>query len=156
MALEEIIEQLRAQLIDAATASQQMASIRAGIKQAASLACKVGMSQFGLGLYQMLVHAASTLVQPSDGAGAIADPGTPFEGDATSINQELKSMVEDIENTFGSHTAIIDWHANSEVVRLLRRDLKRLIRSSEEFDLSESDLDELTGQLVEMASPWRQ
>ena len=47
------------------------------------------------------------------------------------------------------HTGVVDWQSNEDVQRLMRRDIKRVLRPS--GDYTEERLDELANQTVELA-----
>ena len=48
------------------------------------------------------------------------------------------------------HSDIVDWQANDEVKRLMRRDIKRELRPT--GDYTEKQLEELANRIVDVAS----
>ena len=47
------------------------------------------------------------------------------------------------------HTVVVDWRANGEVLRLMRRDLKRDLRRA--VDRTEEQLDTMANRIVDVA-----
>ena len=45
------------------------------------------------------------------------------------------------------HRAVVDWQSNQEVQRLMRRDIKRVLRDDEKY--TEAELDDLANRIVD-------
>ena len=54
-----------------------------------------------------------------------------------------------LEGVIQRHTGVVEWQSNPDMQRLMRRDIKRGLRPS--GDYTETQLDELANQIVEMA-----
>lgn len=58
-------------------------------------------------------------------------------------------MAVRIERVMGRGRAIVDWQANEDVLRMMRRDIKRELRAA--GDLTEEELNELVSSMMEIA-----
>ena len=78
---------------------------------------------------------------------------TGFRKEPTEFHVEfddsLKEAARDIDAILDQHRSIIDWWENLDVLREMRRDIKRLLRETKRYE--EDELDELVRQVVEVA-----
>ena len=58
-------------------------------------------------------------------------------------------VAQRIESVVRRYQAIVDWQNRDDVLRAMRRDIKRELRST--GDLTEDELDEKTRRIVEVA-----
>ena len=77
---------------------------------------------------------------------ALADNLEPYDAE---FDGELKDVARDIEAVIQEHRDIIDWRENLDVLREMRRDIKRHLRDADDY--TEDDLDELVRRVVEVA-----
>ena len=144
-ALERIIRELRARLIDAAEGCKQMAVLRAQIGREEAIASEQGLTPVSFAVYGLLAGGAS------NGAGGGA-PGRVSEESPeyhAEFDGPLKEAARDIDAILDQHRSIIDWRENLDVQREMRRDIKRLLRRTNRYE--EDELDELVRQVVEVA-----
>ena len=120
--LEQIIEDLRNRLIDSAEAIRRMAELRRRERSEGDIAARHGLSEIAFAICGLLEDRI----------------------DATS-----KKLSRRIEERLQQATAVVDWESNDEVKRVLRRDIKRLLRPS--HDYTEEQLDHKVGQMVGLA-----
>ena len=66
----------------------------------------------------------------------------------TSIDEDTKGVALKVQAVVDRHYAIVDWQSNLEVLREMRRDIKRELRPT--GDYTEAQLDELANRIVEM------
>ena len=57
------------------------------------------------------------------------------------FDEETKEIAKKVETVVARHTGVVDWQSNDEVQRLMRRDIKRVLRPT--GDYTEERLDEL-------------
>ena len=144
-ALERIIRELRARLIDAAEGSRRMAVLRNAIHREEAIASEQGLTPVSFAVYGLLAGGAS------NGAGGGA-PDRVSEEPAeyrVEFDDSLKEAARDIDAILDKHRSIIDWWENLDVQREMRRDIKRLLRETKRYE--EDELDELVRQVVEVA-----
>ena len=144
-ALERIIRELRARLIDAAEGSRRMAALRSEIHRKEAIASEQGLTPVSFAVYGLLAGGGS------NGAGGGA-PGRVSEEPAeyrVEFDDSLKEAARDIDAILDKHRSIIDWWENLDVQREMRRDIKRLLRETKRYE--EDELDELVRQVVEVA-----
>jgi len=140
-ALERIIRELRARLIDAAEGCKRLAVLRSQINREEAIAAEHGLTPVSFAVYGLL--SGDT---PRDNERGIAEEG---EGYAAEFDERLKTVARDIDAVLQEHRAIVDWRENLDVQRETRRDIKRLLRDSGRY--AEDELDELVRQVVEVA-----
>ena len=144
-ALERIIRELRARLIDAAEGSRRMAALRSEIHREEAIASEQGLTPVSFAVYGLLAGGGS------NGAGG----GEPVRVSERSPEYRsepdgpLKEAARDIDAILDQHRSIIDWWENLDVLREMRRDIKRLLRETKRYE--EDELDELVRQVVEVA-----
>lgn len=143
--LEEIIQQMRQQVMDAATAVKELRALLIQLLNVGAEAGRAGLTEVAYAVYQLLEHAAS-------GPGAEGSNGQLRErpaGYEPDLDPHMKGIAGRIERLMGASQTIVDWHNNEEVLRLLRRDIKRELRAL--GNLSEEQLTELAASMVEIA-----
>ena len=147
-ALERIIRQLHEQVIDAAECYKRMMSLRDDINQVESLAAQYGLGPFSFAVYMLLADAAATEGSKQEGRGetAVAEDAPRFSGD---MDERLKGAAESVEDLLQTHQSVIDWRENSDVLREMRRDIKRLLRPGGRFQ--EQDLDTLAARIIDVS-----
>ena len=147
-ALERIIRQLHDQVIDAAECCKQMAALLDEVKQQEAHAVQHGLTPVSFAVYLLLADAAET-----NGAAEEGHDGTALAEDAPSfggeLDERLKRAAAGIEEMLQVHQSVIDWRENSDVLREMRRAIKRMLRSDGRF--REAELDELASRIVEVA-----
>ena len=140
--LAQIIEDLRNRLIDSAEACRRYAAIRHLIRSEADIATEHGLSPVSFAIYELL-----------DGRPEEQVPGTALRKEQApyrvSFDEETKEVSRKVESVVNRHNSIVDWQSNLEVLRELRRDIKRELRSTSGH--TEEQLEELTNQIVELA-----
>ncbi len=140
-ALERIIRELRARLIDAAEGCKRLAVLRSQINREEAIAAEHGLTPVSFAVYGLL--SGDT---PRDAERGVAEEG---EGYVAEFDERLKTVARDIDAVLQEHRAIIDWRENLDVQREMRRDIKRLLRDTGRY--AEDELDELVRQVVEVA-----
>ena len=143
-ALERIIRELRARLIDAAEGSRRMAALRSEIRREEAIASEHGLTPVSFAVYGLLAGGASNGAGAASRSASRREPGVPREFDGP-----LKEAARDIDAILEEHSSIIDWWENLDVQREMRRDIKRLLRETKRYE--EDELDELVRQVVEVA-----
>ena len=78
--------------------------------------------------------------------GDLAEARAPFSADFDA-NADALGAARAIENIALQHRTLIDWQSNPEVLRELRRDVKRELRSRR---YAEERLDAQTGRIVDV------
>ena len=116
--LERIIEDLRNQLIDSAEACRRMAELRRKERSEGDIAAQHGLSEVSFAIYGLLER----------------------------VGEQAKKLSRRIEKAMERATSVVDWQANDEVKRLMRRDIKRLMRPT--GDYTEEQIDEKAIQMV--------
>ena len=147
-ALERIIQLLREQLIDAAECCKQMAALLDQVKQEEAHAVRHGLTPVSFAVYLLLADAASAngARQERYGGAAVAEDRPSYAGE---LDERLKSIAAEVEGVLQVHQSVIDWRANSDVLREMRRDIKRRLRDDGRFQ--ERELDQLASRIVEVS-----
>ena len=143
--LERIIRELRARLIDAAEGSRRMAALRSAIHREEAIASEQGLTPVSFAVYGLLAGSGAN----GAGGGApdrVSEEPTEFR---VELDDSLKEAARDIDAILDKHRSIIDWWENLDVLREMRRDIKRLLRETKRYE--EDELDELVRQVVEVA-----
>ena len=148
-ALERIIRQLHEQVIDAAECCKQIAALLDEVKQQEAHAVQHGLTPLSLAVYMLLADAVTAAGSKEEGhtETAVAEDAPRFGAD---LDGRLKGAAEGIEELLQTHHSVIEWRENSDVLREMRRDIKRLLRNDGRFP--EGQLDELASQIVEAAT----
>ncbi|MDE2892167.1 MAG: HsdR family type I site-specific deoxyribonuclease [Chloroflexota bacterium] len=147
-ALERIIRQLHDQVIDAAEFCKQIATLLDNAKQEESRAAQHGLAPVAFAVYLLLAAAAegSRTAEAEQGETAVAEDAPSFVGE---LDERLKDAAERVEVVLQTHQSVIDWRENSDVLREMRRDIKRLLRRDRRFE--ENELDELASQIIDVS-----
>ena len=140
--LSRIIEDLRNRLIDSAEACRRYAAIRQLIRSEAEIAAEHGLSPVSFAIYELLDEPANEPESPTQ----VREEQAPYR---TQLDEQTKSVALRVEAVVAQHTGVVDWQANDEVKRLMRRDIKRELRPTGDF--TEEDLEELANRIVELA-----
>jgi type I restriction enzyme R subunit len=143
VALQRIIDDMRQQLIDAAEACKRLAGLRDETLGLGDLAAQEGLSETSLAVYELIDRALNS--EPGE-AGLLREEPAPY---LAAIDPELKSVALRIEDVMRRGQAIVDWQRNEDVLRMMRRDIKRELRGA--GDLPEDKLNELVSSMVEIA-----
>jgi len=146
-ALERIIRELRARLIDAAEGCRRMAALRAQIDREEAIATEQGLTQVAFAVYELLERG------PATGDGDVSGSQRVFREEPaiyrTTFDERLKDVARDVDAVLQKHRAIVDWQENLDVQREMRRDIKRILRDTGRY--AESELDDIVRQVVEVA-----
>ena len=145
-ALERIIRELRARLIDAAEGCKQMAALREQITREEAIAAEHGLTPVSFAVYGLLAGKGDEASGLTDGFREAAEEIAPYDAE---FDGGLKDVALDIEGVIQEHRSIIDWRENLDVQREMRRDIKRLLRSAGRY--GEDELDEFVRQVMEVA-----
>ena len=139
--LARIMEQMRSQLIDAAEAYRQMAVLQKEVHGEASIAARHGLPPMSLAIYGILHDPSSVgeeerLVRQDLGSYVV------------DVDTEMQEVALKVEKVLNGH-AVIEWQANDDVQRQMRRDVKGNLRSTGLY--SETQMDELATLIVQVA-----
>ena len=145
-ALERLIHELRARLIDAAESCRRMAALRSEIPREEAIATEHGLTPVSFAVYGILSRESPGGQAEALGLGGVADERRDYRPE---IDDQLRDVAMGIDAIFEEHRSIIDWRENLDVQRETRRDIKRLLRETGRYD--EGYLDELVRQVVEVA-----
>ena len=141
--LTRIIQDLRNRLIETAEACRRMTALRHDVQRMADIAAQHGMTTVSFAIYQLLDEFPA-------GQTSQSRAGEEQKGYRTEIDEESKRVSQEIENVIAQHRDVIDWQSNLDVQREMRRDIKRELRPT--GDYNEEQLDELANRIVELAS----
>ena len=140
--LARIIKDLRDRVIDAAEASRRMEQLRIDLGREEGIAAALGLSPLAYAVYGMLAGSQEDEVE----AAGVHDELPAY---TPSVDESLKVAALQVEAALSEHTSLIDWRFNSEVLREMRRDVKRGLRNVEKR--TEEELDALANQIVDVA-----
>ena len=141
--LARIIEDLRNRLIDSTEACRRLALLRHHAQSEADIAAEHGLSPVSFAIYELLDVRSE---EPSTDS-AIGEEQTPYRAH---FDEETKNVAQRVESVVNHHNAVVDWQSNLEVLREMRRDIKRELRPT--GDYTEEHLEELAIRIVELAS----
>ena len=141
--LERIIQDLRNRVIDSAEACKLYAAIRRVIRSEADIAAEHGLTPVSFAIYELL-DGKPAEEAPSD---QVHEEELPYR---TQFDEGTKDVAIKVELVVKRHSDIVDWQANDEVKRLMRRDIKRELRPT--GDYTEEQLEDLANRIVELAS----
>ena len=139
--LERIINDLRNQVIDAAEASRRYAELRRLVRSEADIAADHGLSPVSFAIYELLDSR-----DPEDPKTAVGEESVPYRA---SFDEKTKEVSRKVEAVVVRHSSVVDWQSNLEVLREMRRDIKRALRST--GDHTEEELEELANRIVDVA-----
>lgn len=140
--LERIIKDLRNRLIDSAEACRYLALLRQDVRSEADIAAEHGLSPVSFAIYELLDERSQEAVSPSQ----LREEKATYR---TSIDEGTKGVALKVQAVVDRHYTVVDWQSNLEVLREMRRDIKRVLRPT--GDYTEAQLDELANRIVEMA-----
>ena len=140
--LARIIQELQQRVIDAAEACQRLFELRDTIQSEADIAAAHGLSPMSFAIYELLDSSADS----PDASPTADDRDTPYR---THFDETTKTMALKLEESVDKHRAVVEWQSNLEVQRVMRRDIKRELRTV--GTLSEERLDEFAHRIVSMA-----
>lgn len=146
-ALERIIKELRARLIDAAEGCRRMSALRKQIDREEAIATEQGLTQVSFAVYELLERA------PVAGDDEGGDTTRVFREEPsvyrTSFDDQLKDVARSVDSMLQKHRAIVDWQENLDVQREMRRDIKRSLRDTGRY--AEPELEDIVRQVLEIA-----
>ena len=134
--LERIIQDLRNKVIDAAEAAKLQAALKAQIDSEEDIAAELGLSPESFAIYEIIGHGGTSMI--SEGARPEYH---------VRMDEEQKEATESVETALAQHRNVVDWQTNLEVQRLMRRDIKRVLRDGEKY--TEDELDDLANRIVD-------
>ena len=134
--LERIIWDLRNKVIDAAEAAKLQAALKAQLDSEEDIAAQLGLSSESFAIYEIIGQ---------DGTSMISAAGRPDYH--VRMDEAQKEATEKVETALAQHRAVVDWQSNLEVQRLMRRDIKRVLRPGGKY--SEDELEDLANRIVD-------
>jgi type I restriction enzyme R subunit len=134
--LERIIRDLHNQVIDAAEAARRAAEVKRQLHAEDDIAAEHGLSPVSFAIYELI----RTGPYGTENGDDLRGPG--FE-------QDVKDAALAVEEIIEQRGELVEWQSNPEARRLMRRDIKRVLRPSGNY--SEDHLDELAARIVELA-----
>ena len=140
--LARIIEDLRNRLIDSAEACRRLALLRHHAQSEADIAAEHGLSPVSFAIYELLDGRAVELGPDP----ALAEEQAPYRAH---FDEETKRVARRVESVVDRHNALVDWRSNLEVLREMRRDIKRELRPTDDY--TEEQLEDLANRIVELA-----
>ena len=145
-ALERIIREWRAKVIDAAESGRRMAALGNEIRREEAIAKEHGLTPVSFAVYGLLAGKVANDAGGGGGERHVAEESGIY---ITPLDGALKAAAQDIDAIFDRHRSIIDWQENLDVQREMRRDIKRLLRDVDRH--GEDELDEVAGRVIEVA-----
>lgn len=143
--LERIIAEMRQRIIDAAEACRRMMAIREEALTESQAAAAHGLTDLSFAVYELLER--STNPPAADARPPLVRERAPRY--RAGLDERLKSVAIDIEHVMARGQAIIDWQSKEDVLRVMRRDIKRELRRLD--GLGEEEIEELARSMVEIA-----
>ena len=140
--LARIIEDLRNRLIDSAEACRRLALLRHQAQSEADIAAEHGLSPVSFAIYELL---DGRLEKPAPEM-ALREEQAPYRAH---FDERIKRVARSIESVVNRHNAVVDWQSNLEVLREMRRDIKRELRPTDDY--TEEQLEELANRIVDLA-----
>jgi type I restriction enzyme R subunit len=134
--LEKILEDKKAQRIDAAQQLKLYEALKQEAGGRAQAAEKVGLSETGFAIYGLLVVQKAVNVGEIKGAAY----GAP-------IDEAKRALAEVLEEQLAAKAEIIDWIHKDEVQREMRQLIKRQLRAA---NYGASELDPVAASVVEL------
>jgi type I restriction enzyme R subunit len=117
--LEKLIENRKAKRIDAAQQLKLFEALRTELRGHNEVAESVGMSETSFAIYGLIAQPElMPIVEP---------PGTPF---GTKVDEAKKELAEIIEEQLAPQVGIVDWAIKDEVLREMRRLIKRHLKAA--------------------------
>ena len=137
-----IIEDLRNRLIDSAEACRRLALLRQQAQSESDIAAEHGLSPLAFAICELLDHRPEEAGSDS----AVSEESSP---QLARFEEETKHVAQEVASVVNRHSTVVDWQLNPEVLREMRRDIKRELRPTGNYD--EGRLDELANRIVELA-----
>ena len=134
--LERIIQDLRNKVIDAAEAAQLQAELHRQLQSEDDVAAQLGLSSESFAIYETIGRGATSAISE----GGRADYHVRMD-------EAQKETTEKVETALAQHRAVVDWQSNLEVQRLMRRDIKRVLRPVGKHN--EDELEDLANRIVD-------
>ena len=134
--LERIIQDLRNHLIDAAEAARRSDVVKRQLHTEEDIAAGHGLSPVSFAIYELIRTG------PSGTGNGDGLRGAEFE-------QGVRDAALAVEEVIEQRGDMVEWQSNPEALRLMRRDIKRVLRPSGNY--GEDRLDELAARIVELA-----
>lgn len=135
--LERIIQDLSNQVIDAAEAAKLQVALKARLDAEEDIAAQIGLSAEAFAIYEIIDGGATSRI---------------FDRDQTEyvvrMDEAQKEAAEKVMSVLAEHIAVVDWQSNLETQRLMRRDIKRVLRDDEKY--TEAELDDLANRIVDV------
>ena len=139
--LARIIQDLRNRVIDSAEACKRFSVVLKVIKSESEIAAEHGLSPVSFAIYELLDEDP-----PKVSSGGIAEEQAHY---GTPLDEETKDVARKVESIIAPRTGVVDWQSNDEIKRLMRRDIKREIRTTGQY--TEEQLDALAERIVILA-----
>ena len=136
--LKRIIRELREQVIDAAEAVRRLGALRGEMRAEADAARARGLSPLSFAIFRLLEQQAPA-AEPALEAGETAAPDA---------DETRSRAARDLEAVVARYRKFVDWEANEEVLRRMRREIKRRLRGE---GYPEMHLGRLALEIVESA-----
>ena len=134
--LERIIQDLRNKVIDAAEAAKLQAALKAQLNAEEDVAAQMGLSAEAFAIYEIINEAGTQVIPEGERATY-----------RVRMEEEQREATEKVESALAQHRAVVDWQSNQEVQRLMRRDIKRVLRDDDKY--TEDELDDLANRIVD-------
>ena len=144
--LARIIEDMRRRVIDAAEGCRRLAALREEALSEADVASQLGFSPMSFALYELIEQPSTEKNRSEKASRQIREERTPY---LTNINETKKAVAQTIEGIIQHYQNLVDWQHREDVLRSMRRDIKRELRPL--GDLTETELDEMVRTMVEVA-----
>jgi type I restriction enzyme R subunit len=142
--LDAIIDEMRKRVIDAATAVRHLRALLLQMLSVAAVAKQHGLGEVAFAVYQL--EQVGLFGEAGSLNGAVREESVSYDA---GLDERLKANATRIEQIVVAAQGIVDWQQNEDVLRELRRDVKRELRAL--GGLSEEQLNELTTQVVDIA-----
>ena len=139
--LRRIIRELREQVIDAAEAVRRLGALRGELQGEPDAARARNLSPLAFAIFRLL-EQQTPAAEPALEAGEIAGTAAPDADEARS------RAARDLEAVVKRYRKFVDWEANEEVLRRMRREIKRRLRGE---GYPEMHLGRLALEIVESA-----
>ena len=140
--LQEIIEQLRQGTIDDLEACRRMEKLGERMRDEEGIAARQGHTPRSFAIRELL---AAELDEPTSETAARGE----LEPYREEFGREMDELAKQVDGALAAYTGLIDWRANPDAQRQMRRDIKRRLREGGEY--SPGQLDRLSRRIVEIA-----
>ncbi|HEY8884858.1 MAG TPA: hypothetical protein VIO35_06070, partial [Chloroflexota bacterium] len=151
--LERVIAQMRQAIIDAATAVQLLGKLRLEALSVADVAAKQGLTPVSFAVYELLERTTVVTVSAPGSTGETNGKTRSLREEAARfsarVDPELRDAALRIEKVMKAGQSIVDWQNKEDVLRIMRRDIKRELRRT--GGLTEEQTNELAASMVEIA-----